>query len=571
MRIGKAALAFVTAAALIAGSGYGSVSLFAEDGAQSGEEVFTSEEAMEYEYATPEEPAVCMQQASAQAENPYGTIETEDTAQLIDISLYDYEENHSYSDLYFKGDPGWGYPKYNRWVGNWGYSNDRTAVQGIMDRKLYRADGSVSSAEDNYEGCPVVIAGGRRSATNARGGLLSDETRVASGLNHLFTKNQDGYYSYDSAVNYAYYDTSDSNKNKDFVVYDTSKGGNFMPLRDITEGESWYYGMTVGFNFIQPKDGKVAGQDMTFSFSGDDDVWVFVDGQLVLDLGGIHGKVSGSINFASGVVNVDNVVSERSSGLSGTLGKTSSLHNIFSLEGERFSDYSEHRLEFIYLERGANVSNCSLKFNLPPIPKGSLAVSKQVTGANGATDPEDAFSFALYLEKSGEPGSFAALPEGTKYKIYTNGVESGEGGSVQADGSFLLKNGQTAVFSDIPENLNYYIEERNVSRQKYDQILIAGENVSYFDENGNPVTLQDDLLPGTAVSCTARSEIHQMKPNAGVIVQNHCVPMPVYELPEAGGIGSLWYLTAVVPFAFGAVCILYNKRQTTYGKKRRFL
>ncbi len=637
MRIGKAALAFVTAAALIVGTGYTGVSLFAEESpgqqmiggsTQSGEEVFTTEnetaqeenkedterdadtkqtDSTEFhenteiyentenyenteqeddtesvdtketgnaaEEQTDEDQLIeeqCVQDEAGKAANSYGTIPTADTSQLIDISLYDYEENHMYSDLYFKGDPGWGYPKYNRWVGNWGYSNDCTAVQGIMDQKLYRADGSMASAEDHYEGYPVVTAAGRRSYTNAKGGLLSDETRVASGLNHLFTKSEDGYYSYDSAANYAYYDTSDRNTGKNFVVYNTNKGGNFMPLQDITEEQSWYYGMTVGFNFIQPKDGKTAGQDMTFSFSGDDDVWVFVDGQLVLDLGGIHGRVAGSINFATGAVNVDGVASEQSSGLSGTLGKTTSLQKLFSLDGQRFLDYSEHRLEFIYLERGANVSNCSLKFNLPPIPKNSLKISKQVTGINGMTDSNDEFSFVLYLEKEEEPGSFQPLPEGTGYQLLSNGIDTGVTGTVRADGSFSLKNGQTAVFSDIPENLNYYVEERNVSRQQYDQIQIVDGTASYFDENGNPIERLDNLLPDTAVSCSARSEIRQVKTNTSVIVQNHCVPMTIYELPEAGGIGFLWYLTAAVPIGLGAACILYNTRRMTYGKKRRF-
>ena len=64
--------------------------------------------------------------------------------------------------------------------------------------------------------------------------------------------------------------------------------------------------MTMSAKFIQPKDGKIQGNDMVFEFSGDDDVWVYIDGVLVLDIGGVHNAASGSINFANGNVTVGN-------------------------------------------------------------------------------------------------------------------------------------------------------------------------------------------------------------------------------------------------------------------------
>ena len=61
-----------------------------------------------------------------------------------------------------------------------------------------------------------------------------------------------------------------------------------------------HLGMTIETSFRQPINGKVGSSPMTFEFAGDDDVWVFIDDVLVLDLGGIHSELFGTIDFASG-------------------------------------------------------------------------------------------------------------------------------------------------------------------------------------------------------------------------------------------------------------------------------
>ncbi len=130
-------------------------------------------------------------------------------------------------------------------------------------------------------------------------------------------------------------------------------------------GTNYWFGMSMDLRFYLPDtpgstdasgnygNQDIYGKDMHFKFSGDDDVWVFVDGKLVLDIGGIHGIENGDINFATGVVTING---QRVSTLSGI--------------GE-----GEHMLTVYYLERGSSQSNCAIYFNLAP--RFSLSIQKE--------------------------------------------------------------------------------------------------------------------------------------------------------------------------------------------------
>ena len=135
-------------------------------------------------------------------------------------------------------------------------------------------------------------------------------------------------------------------------AYDSQYSGdnnNNSPDRVVA---NYWYGMDISVDFYLPDDpGKggnhdIYGNEMHFHFSGDDDVWVLIDGTLVLDIGGIHDIMVGDINFTTGQITQGNTV-------------TGNLRDYGIGEGE-------HILTVYYLERGSSKSNCEIYFNLAP-------------------------------------------------------------------------------------------------------------------------------------------------------------------------------------------------------------
>lgn len=231
---------------------------------------------------------------------------------------------------------------------------------------------------------------------------------------------KDGYYVYDSYGsdgNYAVYNSttnsfdvydkagvykdsvSDANRGQ-FFPFDSAdkvfeeRNGQLSPI-GITDGTNdklnHHFGMSMTTEFVQPKEGKTTDlKDMVFKFSGDDDVWVYIDGVLVGDLGGIHEKATLEINFANGEVKVGHV--DGANGTKKEIEKTNikakfedagaDTTNFF---GNTFRDSTKHTLSFFYLERGAGASNMSLKFNLTTLPSSEVAkVDQNGEAVNGA-------------------------------------------------------------------------------------------------------------------------------------------------------------------------------------------
>ena len=137
------------------------------------------------------------------------------------------------------------------------------------------------------------------------------------------------------------------------------------------------FGAKLEFNFRLTKDGTVKDKDgkdvpIEFNFSGDDDVWVFIDGKLALDVGGAHSPATGTLDFATLKATVSDV--KASAGDGSPVKETD-----FTLTGAKTA---EHTLTMFYMERGMWESNMRVTFNFPD--ENQLQVEKQVdtTGVN---------------------------------------------------------------------------------------------------------------------------------------------------------------------------------------------
>lgn len=180
------------------------------------------------------------------------------------------------------------------------------------------------------------------------------------------------------------------------------KGYGFFPFNETVTGSAPQYnygfGAKLQFDFTLTEDGKVVvGKDTSgrnievpikFFFSGDDDVWVYIDGKLMLDVGGAHGKASGLLEFGANNTVTPYVSSNKNTDQNDTMvygsGETTKTVNYngqpitFNKKGTTKTpeNQSTHTLTMYYMERGMWESNMALAFNFPD--HNELQVEKQV-------------------------------------------------------------------------------------------------------------------------------------------------------------------------------------------------
>lgn len=264
-----------------------------------------------------------------------------------------------------------------------------------------------------------------------------------------------------------------------YVGYD---GNQLYPPSDDGLDHNNLFGMQyeIQFNLTEDYVGP-----LEYYFFGDDDMWVFLDGKLVCDIGGVHSSVGEYVNLWDYIAK---------------------------------GDAGTHTLKFYYTERGLSGSTCYMQFTLPSVSSvppeyqnGQLKVQKQVVGT---ADPNAEFSFDISIWS--DDGS----AQGSDYSIVrynADGTQRIESTLLtDGNGTFKLKANEYVIIDYLQHGTHYTIKETNVD----------GFTVSNTIDNGKPN--QSAEVTGTT----------PVGKNSIVLFTNTFRP----KLPDTGGSG-VWALS----------------------------
>ena len=386
--------------------------------------------------------------------------------------------------------------------------------------KLFATDGSNTDYASVYTNVqvPFVYKDGYYELNSDKNAVYFANTRAASN-EKMNIADKPAAFTYEGSYGKGYY--------AGFQPFNTLSGrdttaflGNEPEQKTASAypiyGDTTYgFGMVTTVNFQMTDDGKTDGkngrEDIIFEFSGDDDVWVYVDGVLALDIGGTHDAIQGTINFATGDVTVrsekydkirdkneankitaPNVEGsgwvDRDSGIVTGSYKQCNIYKKLDTTLTGFASKGSHTLTVYYMDRGRGLTNCQIRFNLPQ--RDSVSVTKEIspyytnTAENQVSIPDDVmetlnripFTFTIY--KNNQPVSNAS------YSIMENG-QFVDTASTDRNGTFRLLNGQTASFRNISldDNQSWYVVE-NTPGERWTGSWSATSSVSGVNFNG---------------------------------------------------------------------------------------
>lgn len=342
------------------------------------------------------------------------------------------------------------------------------------------------------------------------------------------TQNGVTTYSFDSEKNTVYYDYSTGRLVRDdsFKIYDWGNNSDgqkahahqnkvgFFPFNSTnyasaSEANALNFGFGTKFTipFTVPADGLDTNDDpITFNFTGDDDVWVYIDGALVLDMGGAHFKASGTIDFANKTATVTTgSASARTANNSGSVQEGNATPSNVSYDAVSFSNITVktpdgnttdlasyindggvqrvHTLTMYYMERGMWNSNMSINFNFTPVPSGmTLSKTVDTTNVNAGLQDEvetlDDFDFSIQTKDLKTEGAQYSPLQNFGYTLYEGDgnstlISSAEDDTVTINSSqyaanFVKSDGDDAFYGGTGIQITEGNPSNNGAKLQYD-------------------------------------------------------------------------------------------------------
>lgn len=268
--------------------------------------------------------------------------------------------------------------------------------------------------------------------------------------------------------------------------------------KDVRNDLNYGFGMALSVDFTVPEKGKIDDQDVTFTFTGDDDVWIYIDGKLVVDLGGDHKDASCTLNFANNSTTYATGLNSKS---------VTSASSVYSLTDvmKGSTKNTVHKLQMFYMERGLIESNLQVEFSFTPVDN-KLTTTKTVNtvnvndGIKDAVAAADSFTFTNVNNGSSNTDH---SPLGSKEYFLTEKSGSTSSSISGADGSYSMKNGSSAVFTNITDvgNRLTVSESMNDSFIKY-----SSSTYSVTDVNNG---IQKGSGSGTSANFLFKNEVNE--------------------------------------------------------------
>lgn len=312
---------------------------------------------------------------------------------------------------------------------------------------------------DQKGGIDISGNGGKEYAFDTDGNSVDVQVKASSAVpsnqKRIYLQIKDARI-YDNWVNgktvtaYCYVDADNSQNtvwNNNSIVFNevqkfVAPSGGTTYTRSGNDELDYGFGVRLDIDFRVPAEGKLSDNSpVTFNFTGDDDIWVYVgedstgaNADLVLDLGGDHKEAEGNINFASMTATAKDVFANYSVSNSTNLGEVTTTFN----NGEHLDPNKTYHMVVFYMERGESESNLSIEFTMTPA-NNDLTVNKSLDTADTVTEIANDLRANETYDYTISDGTSAS---GKGYKL--NGVDSTLGNN----GSFVLNDKGKAEFEN---------------------------------------------------------------------------------------------------------------------------